>query len=57
MQAKDLARKLQINTLKCLSPSLKIALSEKESRQMINLNPQYSSIYLRKKFAKKHHAR
>ncbi len=57
MQAKDLARKLQINTLKSLSPALIIELCEKESREMITLNPQYSVLYLRKKFEKKHNAR
>ena len=53
MQAEDISRKLQTETLKSLSPSLKIELCEKESRQLLELNPQYGVYYLKKKFMKK----
>ncbi len=53
MQRSDISKKLQINTLKILSPSQKIELCEKESRLLLKMNPQYSIHYLRKKFMKK----
>ncbi len=57
MQTEDISRKLQTETLKSISPSLKIELCEKESRQLLKLNPQYGVYYLRKKFIKKHNDR
>ena len=53
MQTEDISRKLQTETLKNISPSLKIELCEKESRFLLELNPQYALYYLRKKHPKK----
>ncbi len=57
MKTEDISRKLQTEALKSISPSLKIELCEKESRQLLKLNPQYGVYYLRKKFIKKHNDR
>lgn len=53
MHISDISKKLQIDTLKSITPSLKIELCEKESRQIIELNPQYAIDYLKRKFMKK----
>jgi len=53
MKTEDISRRLQIETLKSISPSLKIDLCEKEARFLLELNPQYALYYLRKKYLKR----
>jgi hypothetical protein len=53
MQTEDLSRRLQIEILKSISTSIKIDACEKESRFLLEFNPQYAIYYLREKQLKK----
>lgn len=50
---KPIARALRDAALAALSPSEKLDLAEKESREVLALNPGYAEAYLRRKRARR----
>jgi hypothetical protein len=55
MERQALERTLQARVLKALSPSRKIELAEKESREVLSLQPGYAVLYLQRKFTPRAH--
>ncbi len=49
----DISRKLAASVLSILTPEQKIDLNERESRELLLMNPSYGIEYFKRKFDKK----
>ncbi len=50
----DISKRLQQNVLDALTPELKIDLNERESRELLRINPGYAIDHFKKKFGEEH---